>query len=76
MRQVTNVANNAEIKKLIEEDGREPPDLRVAVVIAVALPLGGGTGMVVVGNPTPPGPILIVSFPITTVVGIAPMPIG
>lgn len=50
--------------------------MRVAVVIAVALPLGGGTGMVVVGNPTPPGPILIVSFPITTVVGMAPMPIG
>lgn len=65
------------MKKLTEEDGREPPDLRVAVVIAVALPLGGGgTGMVVVGNPTPPGPILIVSFPITTVVGMAPMPIG
>lgn len=61
----------------MEEDGREePPDLRVAVVVAVALPLGGGTGMVVVGNPTPPGPILIVSFPITIVVGMAPIPIA
>ena len=60
---------------MIEEDGREePPDLRVAV--AVVLPLGGGTGMVVVGNPTPSGPILIVSFPITIVVGLAPIPIG
>lgn len=64
---------------MIEEDGREePPDLRVAVVVAVELPLGGGTGMVVVvvGNPTPSGPILIVSFPITIVVGMAPIPIG
>ncbi len=62
---------------MIEEDGtEEPPDLRVAVVVAVALPPGGGTGMVVVGNPTPPGPILIVSFPITIVVGMAPIPIG
>lgn len=61
----------------MEEDGREePPDLRVAVVVAVALPLGGGTGMVVVGNPTPSGPILIVAFPITIVVGMAPIPIG
>lgn len=69
---VTSVASNAELQKLTE-DGREP-DLILAV--AVALPLGGGTGMVVVGNPTPPGPILIVSFPITTVVGMAPIPIG
>lgn len=62
---------------MIEEDGREElPDLRVAVVVAVVLPLGGGTGMVVVGNPTPSGPILIVSFPITIVVGLAPIPIG
>lgn len=59
------------------EGGREdPPDLRFAVVVAVALPLGGGTGMVVVGNPTPPGPILIVSFPIIIVVGMAPIPTG
>lgn len=58
-----------------EGDGREPPDLRVAAA-AVALRFGGGTGMVVVGNPTPPGPILIVSFPIIIVVGMAPMPIG
>lgn len=58
---------------MTEEDGREPPDLRI--VVAVALPLGGGTGIVVVGSPTPPGPILIVSFPITIVVGMAPMPI-
>lgn len=62
---------------MTEEVGREePPDLRVAAAVAVALPLGGGTGMVVVGNPTPPGPILIVSFPTTIVVGMAPIPIG
>ena len=62
---------------MIEEDGREePPDLRVAVVVAAALPLAGGTEMMVVGNPTPPGPILIVSFPITIVVGLAPIPKG
>lgn len=62
---------------MIEEDGREePPDLRVAVVVAVALPLGGGTGIVVVGKPTPSGPILMVAFPITIVVGMAPIPIG
>lgn len=75
IRQVTNAANNAEIKYLTDEDGREPPDLCVAVAVAVRLG-GGGTGMVVVGNPTPPGPILIVSFPITIVVGMAPIPIG
>ncbi len=28
------------------------------------------------GKPTPPGPILMVSLPITIVVGMAPMPIG
>lgn len=32
--------------------------------------------MVVVGKPTPPGPMLIVSLPITIVVGMAPIPIG